>query len=438
MLYRLIVQNFRSFRDRTELSMIPDDNSIHVANKDGKYPILRDVAIYGANASGKSNIIKTLDFLQEAVTDSSVIPLAKNQAFKLSEDTINDPSLFVVELWANDTLYQFGLVLHFKTCSILKEWLNYYDDEARGWKQVYSREMEENTTTTATTFCVSEDEPDYARFDIYRQDMVNLPQRLVLSEIASKNLTIQGCAMHIKTVYEWFKDLIVIFPHTNYNLIGALVEDMDGVNRLYRDYFHKFDIDIEEIKLKPVSLDAVTLPEKTLANIRHDLQTDNKNSLAMLHGSKDFVAQLDSNGELQLSEVKFVHKLNDYTAEFEISEESDGTRRLFDLIPMVGYLMNSKKVILIDEIDRSLHCLLTRRMLKMILEESEETCNQIILSTHDIMLMDLDILGRREIWFVDKKNKVSNLYPLDMYKFENDLDISNNYLLGRFKAIPNC
>ena len=131
-----------------------------------------------------------------------------------------------------------------------------------------------------------------------------------------------------------------------------------------------------------------------------------------------------------------MHKLNNYQGDFEIQEESDGTQRLFDLIPMIGYLMHSNKVVMIDEIDRSLHCLLTRKLLQMVLNESEATKSQIVLTTHDVLLMDLSILGKREIWFVDKKSKVSSLYPLDKFRIDSKIDINKNYLLGRFKAIP--
>ena len=432
MLYRLIIENFKSFRNRTELSLIPDNNSVHTAYAKSKYPVLRDVAIYGPNASGKSNIIRALDFLRDAITDSNVLPIVKNQAFKLASETIEKPSLFVVEIRAEETIYQYGLVLHFKTGIVVSEWLKSFDMKNSSWDNVFSRQADE------ILFTLDKDSANYARYNTYTQDLSTQNQRLVLSEIANKGLSGDSCSDAINAVYGWFSDLQIIFPSTTFNLLGALVNDIEGVNQLYKNYFKRFDIEIESIKLKEIPRNAVQIPDRVEAQIKRDLISSNgRKSFAMLHGSKDYLARIDDNGDISYSEISFVHKLDDFEADFELKEESDGTQRLFDLIPMIARLMDENKVVLIDELERSLHCLLTRKMLQMVLNEAApDSRSQIILSTHDVLLMDLSILGRREIWFVNKKKKVSTLYPLDKFKFEDTMNIGQNYLLGRFKAIP--
>lgn len=432
MLYRLIIENFKSFRDRTELSLIPDKNSVHTAYAKSKYPVLRDVAIYGPNASGKSNIIRAIDFLRCVITDSNALPIVKNQAFKLASETIEKPSLFVVEIRAVETIYQYGLVLHFKSGSVISEWLKSFDIEHSSWVNVFSRQNDE------ISFNMDNDSANFARYNTYKQDLSTQNQRLVLSEIASKRLSGDSCSDAINAVYSWFSDLQIIFPSTTFNLLGALVNDIEGVNQLYKNYFKRFDIDIESIKLKEIPRNAAQIPDRVEAQIKRDLISSNgRKSFAMLHGPKDYLARIDDNGDISYSEISFVHKLDDFEADFELKEESDGTQRLFDLIPMIARLMDENKVVLIDELERSLHCLLTRKMLQMVLDEATpDSRSQIILSTHDVLLMDLSILGRKEIWFVNKKKKVSTLYPLDKFKFEDTMQIGQNYLLGRFKAIP--
>lgn len=432
MLYRLIIENFKSFRDRTELSLIPDKNSVHTAYAKSKYPVLRDVAIYGPNASGKSNIIRAIDFLRDVITDSNVLPIVKNHAFKLASETIEKPSLFVVEIRAEETIYQYGLVLHFKSGIVVSEWLKVFDIEQSSWVIVFSRQNDE------ISFNMDNDSANFARYNTYKQDLSTQNQRLVLSEIASKRLSGDSCSDAINAVYSWFSDLQIIFPSTTFNLLGALVNDIEGVNQLYKNYFKRFDIDIESIKLKEIPRNAAQIPDRVEAQIKRDLISSNgRKSFAMLHGPKDYLARIDDNGDISYSEISFVHKLDDFEADFELKEESDGTQRLFDLIPMIARLMDENKVVLIDELERSLHCLLTRKMLQMVLDEATpDSRSQIILSTHDVLLMDLSILGRKEIWFVNKKKKVSTLYPLDKFKFEDTMQIGQNYLLGRFKAIP--
>lgn len=435
MIYRIILQNFRSFKDRVELSLIPDADSIHVAYDDTKYPTLRSAAIYGANASGKSNIIKAIDFLRDVILDNSIIPVVKNQAFRLDATSVVSPSLMVVEIRLDNYIYQYGVVFNFSTSCIIKEWLKSYNVDLDNWSPIFIRTL--NNNINEIEFITSNDNPNQVRYEIYKEDLAKQSQRLVLSEIASKGLSDSDCAEHINRIYEWFNDLSIIFPSTSYNLLGALAKDEQAVNELYKSYFNVFDIDIEEIKLKQVPSDLIHIPDKLVTQIKKDLQAQKNNKkFAMIHGNRDFLARMDNRGELAFLEVSFVHKLNNYQGDFEIQEESDGTQRLFDLIPMIGYLMHSNKVVMIDEIDRSLHCLLTRKLLQMVLNESEATKSQIVLTTHDVLLMDLSILGKREIWFVDKKSKVSSLYPLDKFRIDSKIDINKNYLLGRFKAIP--
>lgn len=435
MLYRIILQNFRSFKDRVELSLIPDSDSVHIAYQDSKYPTLRGAAIYGANASGKSNVIKAIDFLRDIIIDNSLIPITKNQAFKLDAESITSPTLLAVEIRQKDYIYQYGVVLNFSTNTILREWLKAFDVSKDTWNSIFIRTRSDKHNKFK--FFISEDNPNSVRYHIYKEDIEKKEQTLVLSEIASRNLDDAECALHINNVYKWFDDLFIIFPQTSYNLLGALAKDESAVNELYKTYFNYFDIDIEEIKLKQVPSNLIHLPERLVTQIKKDLQSQmSDKKFAMIHGDRDFLARMDNRGELTFLEVSFIHKLNNFQGNFELQEESDGTQRLFDLIPMIGYLMHSDKVAFIDEIDRSLHSLLTRRLLQMILDESETATSQIVLTTHDVLLMDLSILGRREIWFVDKKAKVSSLYPLDKFKFDSNLDIKNNYLLGRFKAIP--
>ena len=121
---------------------------------------------------------------------------------------------------------------------------------------------------------------------------------------------------------------------------------------------------------------------------------------------------------------------------FEYADESDGTQRLFDLIPLF-YEHQGNRVIFIDEIDRSLHTNLTRRFLELFYTLTEEADCQIIATTHDSNLLDLDLVRQDEIWFIKRlEDHSSQIYSLNRYKERYDKKIDKEYLLGRYDAVP--
>jgi AAA15 family ATPase/GTPase len=121
----------------------------------------------------------------------------------------------------------------------------------------------------------------------------------------------------------------------------------------------------------------------------------------------------------------------------ELAEESDGTRRLLNLIPALHHLRSGSAVYFIDEIDRSLHPILVRQFLEFFLKSCEGGERQIIVTTHESNLLDLELLRRDEIWFAEKdQSAATHLYSLSDFKVRKDLEIRKHYLQGRFGAVP--
>jgi len=122
---------------------------------------------------------------------------------------------------------------------------------------------------------------------------------------------------------------------------------------------------------------------------------------------------------------------------FEISEESEGTQRLIDLIPGLITLLHSDKVFVIDELERSLHPSLTKTLLALFLNHSKGIKSQLIVTTHESELLDLELLRKDEIWFIEKNQAgESSVYSLEEFKLNYGKDWRRGYLLGRFGAIP--
>lgn len=438
MLYRFIFENYKSFKGRNEISFIPESTNRHAVYMDTPIPVLRDAVIYGANASGKSNVVKAISFMKRLVVTNNLSIIVPKLAFRMSEETKRNPSLFVAEMRIGDKLYQYGIALSFLRGIVLNEWLKEYSAEAEQWKDLIMRVWDEDTQKYEVSLSFPENSENASRYNTYAQDLASSTKVLALSVLAEKELQSDVYVNSIQNVYKWFEELIIIFPHTKYNLLGKVVKDIDAVNELYKKYFKIFGIDIDEIKLSKVPSNYIRLDDDIKEEIRKDLLKDDDGAMAMIHGEdQDYLVELSEEKTLQFSEVRFVHRQGKYETDFSLDEESDGTQRLFDLIPMLGYVAESDKVVVIDEIDRSLHCLLTQEMFKNFIESTENRHSQLVCTTHQVLLMDLDLLGRREIWFVEKKAKESKLYSLDQYKFDGDtLDVARNYLLGRFGGIP--
>ena len=135
--------------------------------------------------------------------------------------------------------------------------------------------------------------------------------------------------------------------------------------------------------------------------------------------------------------VQAQHEVRNTLYDFELKEESDGTQRVFDFVPMVQNVKSKDYTYVIDEIDRSLHPTLVRALVNKIVTDKNMK-GQLIFTTHDAGLLDGKIFRNDEIWFAekDRETQSTNLYTLDEFKPRADLDIEKGYLNGRFGAIP--
>ena len=143
--------------------------------------------------------------------------------------------------------------------------------------------------------------------------------------------------------------------------------------------------------------------------------------------------------QLKAQKLKTVHEMagSDKPAFFDLNEESDGTLRIIDFIPLIIDLLKGGKVFLVDEIERSLHPNLIYNIFELFLEQCANVDSQLIVSTHESSLLTQKLLRKDEIWFVSKDRAgVSHLNSLEEYRIRFDKEIRRSYLLGRFKGVP--
>jgi AAA15 family ATPase/GTPase len=433
MLIRFRVQNFLSFKDEVEFSMIPGKTRQHpehmILGGGSRHAVdlLRSAVIYGANASGKSNLIKAIDFARQFIIEGTKGKQSiRTKLFKLDQDSLKLPSMFEFEIRTKGKDYLYGFEVTPE--KVLSEWL--YELKLTTQELIFERRTSEENKTLVDFGSIKFDTKKDKEF-VGFVGMGTRPNQLFLTECNEKNIEL------FEPIYQWFSvSLVIIFPETRYSITEKKTKDIE----LLSYYLDKFGTGICGINLHPISLQD-KLPQKMVMEFSDDLSREENNdkqiSLLGPRGERILIS-LNEKGDLVGSELVFKHKMTDCQEEvtFDLGEESDGSIRLIDLIPVLYLGQKLDKVFLIDELDRSLHPHLCYQLIAGFLER-ESLSTQMIVTTHESNLLNLDLFRRDEIWFVEKdKRGASKIYSLEEFSPRYDKDIQKGYLLGRFGAIP--
>ena len=271
------------------------------------------------------------------------------------------------------------------------------------------------------------------RFGIYAEDIKSQPRDLFLSELAKKT---DDDAFHIfGDVYHWFANIIVIFPSSVYMPLPLAIRNDDMRNEFEKFLVH-FDTGIDSIEVESSTLkkELSHYSDEELSDLEEFIsQTSAEHEEFGIRGSDMLLAFRRENDDLVVEKLKTKHQ--DAVELFDLKDESDGTKRLFDLVPLLFEELDNR-VVFIDEIDRSMHPKLTVELVKLFYDFTEKKQMQMIATTHESALLDLSLFRRDEIWFVERQAQGSQLYSLDDFKVRYDKQIEGDYLLGRFGATP--
>jgi uncharacterized protein len=435
MLIRFIVANFLSFKDEIEFSMIKGKGMQHpdhvMQPSYNQLKLLKSAVIYGANASGKSNLIKAMNFARELIINGTSLKQRINiSMFRLDATCATQPSKFEFEIVVNTKAYNYGFLLD--ATRIHEEWL--YEILPSRERMLFERRTDEHGNNSI-------------EFGIKRTGkrgqflefvgMGTRPNQLFLTESQQRNVE------EFAPVFNWFnQNLTIIFPVSKPEWLEINFES----NAIFQSEFQKlirlFDTGIDEVRLHPVLWNDVNdIPNEMKELIKQGLLNnpiDPPRGLLRFNDVYGYVLTLNDQQEIQASKLKTTRSSQQgESVAFELTDESDGTQRLFDLIPAFMDLMNGEKVIVIDELDRSLHPHLSTKFLELFLQLTQNKPSQLLVTTHESGLLNLDLLRRDEIWFVEKDGEgISKTYSLEEYAPRNDKDIQKGYLLGRYGAIP--
>ncbi len=417
MLIDFAVTNYLSFKDKVVFSMEPTKIQKHKEHiiQTKNFNVLSGGVIYGANASGKSNLIKALENLRLAVITGDVEKFEQNvNKFKFSDNSI---SQFEITFLVNEKAYRYFLSVDGD--SIVTERLCIVKNKADNNEILYERTKEQISGELISSH------------DWYKFRTANT-SRLLLWKFKDDGLletdSIPG-REYIEDCFTFFEN-IEIFSNKTIVALPKFYKHYQKDD--FRSFLNKLlayaDVGITDTYLKDIS------EEKTKELFEPIMKKIHiKRSSAFLRDDDNFYFLFAEKGEIRGAKLVTVHK----GVEFDTTQESTGTIKLIDLA--LGLYLHRQKSILfvLDELDCSLHPILVRNILINLLNIGPKSKSQILVTLHDTMLLDKDIWRFDEIWFTEKRSDAStDLYPLTTFCPRFDKSIDKDYLQGRYGAIP--
>jgi AAA15 family ATPase/GTPase len=319
------------------------------------------------------------------------------------------------------------------------EWLYELFPEKSDQAMLFERE----TAKKRLDIQIQLSEDDKKKYATYKHDFEDNQDALFITEMNRNKKINEDSGLYVfKTVYDWFKsDLITIFPDqpvTDFEYFYGEDENDFMINTL----IDMFDTGISKVKKEEITLNEfrekvpAKIADKIIESVKTKLEDEHSNSAKMSLRTSDafFNLVFQKNKEPVITTIKLEHGNSFY--DFDFNEESDGTRRLFDLLEIL--ISNKSNVVYaIDEMERSLHPKLTYKFLELFFEFLSKKNIQLIFTTHESTIMDQELLRRDEIWFVERnENNATFVYSLDRFKERYDKKLSKAYLDGRYGAIP--
>ena len=419
MLIRFSFKNFKSFKNENCLDMEATSLKEHEYNvaktENGEY--LKVSAIYGANASGKTNVLQAFDYMKKRilVSDDSKknSPIDEENIYSFMIN--NDPIALEVEILAkNNKIYKYGFEVLKDT--IISEWL--FEKRVNKFYAIFERE---NNNVSMKPNKIS--------------DLVNIDERTLFLNIYSK---IDRNNEDFSNVYDWFVNSMYLdlgnpnFERFINNRVSLKILSDENYKKELLKFIKTFDSGIEGIKTTPDSLEAVKSNNGII-----DIEVLHRGENGEL---KALPFYLESNGTR-----KMFHLFDFF---MDALKNGMGTRKMFHLFDFFMDALKNGMVLFVDELDAKLHPLLTRYIINLFHNSQTNIGNgQLIYSTHDTVNLNKETFRRDEIWFAEKdKDGISEIYALSDYileddknagkKVRNDATYNKDYLTGRYGAIP--
>lgn len=434
MLIDFSLSNFRSFGPDQTLNLVAsrahsghEDHRIAIPSTDQM--VLRTGVIYGANAAGKSNLIRALEIVQDLVLGRiKGLGFVEPNRFRFSDDP-SSPMSFEVRFMSGTRVFVYGFSVTPE--EVTEEWLATPRPTGRE-ADVFTRQGKK--ITIGDLKALGEENRTSANALKALQTLGVRPNQLFLERIV--DLDDENRGELLSSAAWWFTTcLTVITPESSFGPLLDYCAKDKGFGSFASEFLGSIGTGIGELFVDETNIPADKLPKP----IQDSLQEGASDVGPMFAFPNGFALSIDPNDPSKVvrRSITARHLVDGSNFSLPLHDESDGTQRFLNLLPALYHLQTDNRVYVIDELDRSLHPLLSRAIVEFFVTSCPEAFRQLIVTTHETHLLDLDLLRRDEIWFVEKdERQQSRIYSLAEMRVRKDLKIDKGYLLGRFGAIP--
>ena len=415
MLLDFSVTNYRSILERQRLSMaassyfkeLEELNTFDIGSSEKMPRLLRSAVLYGPNASGKSALVQALKFMKDRVLNSQKESQAGDEIntvpFKLTASSRSAESEFEIAFVEQGVRYEYGFRCDRQR--FVEEWLFAYPlGRAQKWfHRVFDPDLDKDVYKFSSTF-----EGDRKRQDWKAQTRANA---LFLSTAIQLNNA------QLKPVFEWFRQrLRVIDSGLRPGYTMTRCKDSADKEKII-EFMNSAGLSVDDISLKTAIFSPESLPKHMSNQLRQEVSRE-------MSGK-------------EITSIKYLHRdtQSNELIEFEEEEESDGTRALFSFAGPWLDVIENERVLVVDELDTSLHPLLVHHLVKLL--HHKGTKAQLIFTSHDATLLSQKLLRRDQVWFMEKDAaRATRLYPLSDFSPRNNEAVERGYLNGRYGGIP--
>ncbi len=441
MLLSFSVENFRSFQAEETLNLLAAkgfeaEHPHYCEIPNTKEHALRVASLYGANGAGKSNLVQAIALLKRLVLHgTSPGETILYKPFLLDNESPSKPTSFELQFLQEGEVFRYGMC--YDADRIHEEWLSVY--EGKKERNLFTRVTEKDGAVTVSLGATAKDTNVTKKIKALAEVGAR-PNQLFLTEVV--NLDDPGAqGPRFQQTIEWFTSTLAIAgPDASFLSLAQTIASDETFGEFAGRFLREAGtgiagLEVETREMSRSQFSAIS-PEMVKNTIK-DLPSEGALYIQSPDGEEVF---LEGPGKdvVKLRKIVALHDADKETAvRFPLHEESDGSQRLLNLLPVLYRLAADGGVFLIDELERSMHPMLARKFIEFFLKAVPEARSQLIFTTHESTLLDLDLMRRDGIWFAEKDQKgATHLYSLADFKVRTDLRIDKGYLAGRFGAIP--
>jgi len=428
MLISFSVANFRSIGAEQTLNLVASnkisDHHDHLVPITGtEKNVVRTAIIYGANAAGKSNLVRAMAAAQ-ALVNGEERRIYSVEPFRFSADFAGLPTSFEFRFLVDNRIFIYGFDV--KVPNIEAEWLSVLHNAEE--RVVFERDKGGKTTRSNDLHELFPNDQDVARILDALASLPLTPGQLFLNRANSIPGESQGEIL--RAVIQWLtKDLLILLPDHRSPVVLNLLSNDDDFRQLAESFLYSVGTGVGQLKFLIEDVPEEHLIRTISGRVR--LRSGFRDDLEYIQPKPDEPDRFIS------KKLVAMHPVGESSATLPFIEESDGTRQLLHLMPVLASPLKGTKVVVIDELDRSLHPLICWEFIRLFSETTPGAHKQLIVTTHEAHMLNQDLLRRDEYWFVEKdSHQQTQIASLSEYNVRKDLKIEKGYLQGRFGGIP--